>query len=628
MQSIHSVKPAEVYTCNYCNAPYKNLYSLHEHMRAVHQNQPCLDIKYPCSLCGRQFGSIETLIQHKRALHPDEHKRSRSEYIKNLPRRDSRSKESPRQKQTTDDTNTKTIDNKSPIGFAKQPDASEKVSNSLPKPLQQESIVCEYCNATFYDFNNFQRHMKHHLENTFWCKLCNQKFTSEEQLETHAASHYLRKTTQCALCKEIFDSKVNIQVHFAVKHSNECQIYQCSACESVFRSEMEWQIHLRVNHLQVNKPYRCLFCKDSFSTEMDLQCHLTTHNKPLKCPMCDEAFNVEYLLDKHVNEVHSHSTVDTPRSVEVDSNQGLSVKVKEEKKDPTSRIEVQTSGISGISGFPTNSPGKWTSPTPPNITGVNMWGSVDRDSPWKSPPSNSPGAWKISPVNSPSLWKTSELLHTCNICDVKFFHQSALQMHKAVDHRLTDRHHSSSHSPGEFKCSDCNKSFSMMVNLINHRKLHEKREQNYKCSLCPKILNSMTELQKHFFMDHSNTELDSAKTVYRCSECDEEFPCQSNLQGHMRIHSAGTKYPCPHCPKVFALSRNLTIHMRSHSGEKPYQCPICHKRFARKENRKAHLRSHGGVKPFLCPMCGKSFTRKCHVKEHMKCHFTQVGSVR
>ena len=38
---------------------------------------------------------------------------------------------------------------------------------------------------------------------------------------------------------------------------------------------------------------------------MELQCHLATHNKPFKCPMCEQAFLVEFLLDKHLQHVHS-----------------------------------------------------------------------------------------------------------------------------------------------------------------------------------------------------------------------------------------------------------------------------------------------------------------------------------
>ena len=48
-----------------------------------------------------------------------------------------------------------------------------------------------------------------------------------------------------------------------------------------------------------------MFCKESFTSEMDLQCHLATHNKPFKCSMCDDSFLVEFLLDKHLQNVHS-----------------------------------------------------------------------------------------------------------------------------------------------------------------------------------------------------------------------------------------------------------------------------------------------------------------------------------
>ena len=218
MQSVHSVKPAEVYTCNYCNAPYKNLYSLHEHMRAVHQNQPCLDIKYPCSLCGRQFGSIETLIQHKRALHPSEHKRTSTEYLKHLPRREVQNKELPKPKQNGN-LDSPRANNSYSIKVVENGSPCIKVPSI---PSQQESIICEYCNATFYNFTHFQTHMKHHLDGIFWCKMCSQKFTSEEHLETHATSHYLSKSMQygCTCCLKMFGKPDELQKHLMDIHAH------------------------------------------------------------------------------------------------------------------------------------------------------------------------------------------------------------------------------------------------------------------------------------------------------------------------------------------------------------------------------------------------------------------------
>ncbi|GFR69761.1 zinc finger protein 423-like [Elysia marginata] len=69
LTSVHSVKPTEVYTCNYCNAPYPNLYSLHDHMTVVHRSQHGLDITYPCSMCVQRFHSLDALAKHKGIVH-------------------------------------------------------------------------------------------------------------------------------------------------------------------------------------------------------------------------------------------------------------------------------------------------------------------------------------------------------------------------------------------------------------------------------------------------------------------------------------------------------------------------------------------------------------------------------
>lgn len=302
LQSVHSVKPTEIYTCNYCNAPYPNLYTLHEHMRAVHQNQPCMDIKYPCSLCSQEFPSIEALVEHKKVTHgygSAEKPLIDSVYCVQC----SLAFPSPSSLQdhvisTHHVDNNKNKARRSWNSPAKEGIKVEKMKTSVAvspgntpssSDFYQETTTCDQCNATFHNFKNFQAHMKIHLEASltkFVCKQCKKSFPTEDQLETHSTSHFLCMTMEygctscqklfgkpdelqkhlmdihahhlyrCSLCKEIFDSKVNIQVHFAIKHSNECKLYKCTHCQSVFRSEMEWQVHVRVNHLHMAKPYR------------------------------------------------------------------------------------------------------------------------------------------------------------------------------------------------------------------------------------------------------------------------------------------------------------------------------------------------------------------------------------
>ncbi|XP_050396843.1 zinc finger protein 423 isoform X1 [Patella vulgata] len=1008
MQSVHSVKSTEIYTCNYCNAPYPNLYSLHAHMNVVHSNQPCLDIKYPCSLCTEQFSSIETLYNHKKKQHkysntqtpeqdcfcmpcgiafPDSGSLEEHKLTSHVGMLDKKPRE---HKYNTD--------RKAALTFPKDGiNDKPQVKTKLERHDEtMGSATCDQCNATFHDIQNFQAHMKLHMDSVmskFSCQQCNQHFPTEELLESHSAMHYLSLTTEygctscmklftkpdelqkhlldihahhlyrCSLCKEIFDSKVNIQVHFAIKHSNECKLYKCTQCQNVFRSEMEWQVHVRVNHLKMAKPYRCLFCKESFSNEMELQCHLTTHSKPFKCSMCDEAFHIEYMLDQHLQAVHGDTISPTKQTIE------SSPKPSETK--PFQKVSDQSSPIlsATLSRSWEQSPSAKSSPSHPNWT-IPKSSPVSQMSPsqvaWgaSSPGGNQTNAhlptWNAtSPVSAsttrtpPSnIWKNVEPLHICNICDMKFSEMSLLQLHKVQDHgvktskqvnlsgilnipndkipnmnqamvsslamdkptssctfcsqvfknkneyekhmkihinngnlkcnicdevfptpdilaehklqhckiqqgnacvickvglksedqfyihsqehgyqgsllqcivcrqtlaslvelQMHGKHHfqnkqnfstccvclksfdskenliSKLNSTGrtyyvckpcyhgeseEFKCSkcthtftsnsqleahmqthqqsfqcikcqqsfsseyeiqlhvathmmqegilhecklctrtfdspaklqchliehtyennseiiccvccklfasaleiqshalehggsakkyacgkceqkfffsaelenhylttghgpstdglecpECHKTFANSVNMMNHRRIHEKKENVIKCLLCKELFTTVFSMQQHFFSSHSRTEIEKENKVFQCNQCDQEFPCLSNLQGHLRSHKPGNQFPCPVCNKMFALARNLTIHMRSHSGEKPYECPICNKRFSRKENRKHHMKSHNATKPFLCPVCGKTFTRKCHVKDHMRTHYSQQDAV-
>ena len=54
-------------------------------------------------------------------------------------------------------------------------------------------------------------------------------------------------------------------------------------------------------------------------------------------------------------------------------------------------------------------------------------------------PDTSPAAANLNPASlipGTSIWKSTEPLHMCNICDVKFSEVGLLNLHKAQDHGL------------------------------------------------------------------------------------------------------------------------------------------------------------------------------------------------
>ena len=671
MQSVHGVKPTEIYTCNYCNAPYPNLYSLHDHMNVVHRNQPCMDIKYPCSLCTKQFPSIEMLIEHKKASHtfadggaPIIDSVYCMQCTLAFPNPSSLEEHMILIHSTQVEEKVKMSKSKNKRSWSKSQKELRPVSSpkhgrlssimASPEPVM-DSATCDQCNATFHDLNNFQAHLKLHMESAltkFSCKQCSQQFPSEEQLENHSSVHYLSMTTEygctscvklfskpdelqkhlmdihahhlyrCSLCKEIFDSKVNIQVHFAIKHSNECKLFKCTQCDNIFRSETEWQVHIRVNHLHIAKPYRCLFCQNSFCSEMDLQCHLTTHSKPFKCPMCSDSFHIEFLLDQHMQNVHAdkgdnpNDSAVTPNKSKSFSTSPVSVKVKHEKESDG-----------------------YLSPTGK---------SVNSFSPVMSPS-------LCSALASTSVWKSGDPMHICNICDQKFTSQALLQTHKSQDHGLKMQK-----SPETVLMEDFSTTGTSNLQIRNSALLSALTgDRQESCMYCSHTFKNKVEYEKHMRIHLSSENL-------KCKICDKEFPSGSILaehklqhckiqqgnccvvckmvlksEDHFYIHSQdhgyqGSLLQCIICRQTLASLVELQMHGKHHFQSKPnfYTCCVCLKSFDSKENLVSKLNTsgrtyyvckpcyHGESSVLKCDQCSLSFTTEesldVHKLEHKK----------
>ena len=319
MQGVHSVKPTEVYTCNYCNAPYKNLYSLHEHMRAVHQNQPSMGIKYPCSRCGKEYPSIEALQDHKKRMHRSKHLKNinaiycttcmmtfgstqaLSEHVK-LAHKQSPGKVKDDQTPTlktpkfpTSDkdglpTDVHTIINVPEpshlLRHLKTTPSSQLNLNSFgpsstpkPPPLSPAGnlspganfykplgtppassdrgttkLTCDQCNATFFDINTYQTHMKCHIDaalGQFACKKCNKLFLTEDDLERHLSSHFLTVMSEygCTSCSKTFGKPDELQKHLIDIHAHH--LYRCSLCKEIFDSKVNIQVVYRSKELSL-----------------------------------------------------------------------------------------------------------------------------------------------------------------------------------------------------------------------------------------------------------------------------------------------------------------------------------------------------------------------------------------
>ncbi|MCI4394107.1 hypothetical protein PGIGA_G00164770 [Pangasianodon gigas] len=107
---------------------------------------------------------------------------------------------------------------------------------------------------------------------------------------------------------------------------------------------------------------------------------------------------------------------------------------------------------------------------------------------------------------------------------------------------------------------------------------------------------------------------------FRCSICDKSFTLEFNLLKHQKLHAGEKPFHCSHCGKTFTQLFNLTSHQRTHTGEKPFLCSQCGKRFSQASKLKTHLRIHTGEKPYICLTCGKSFSDSSTLNKHQRTH--------
>jgi len=382
------------FTCNQCTMKFSTLACLREHLLSIHRHDNFGTAMMMCPLCGIACASTASYAEHYVLQHCENRRSAPATAVEygetklngiydGTVTRDSKLSRSR-------DTTAEAAD------LTNKRSSSRSAVDANSGGYTAGTLLCAQCGAALKDFDSFREHVARHLQADHMrnnqeasvprqhsCSKCDVVFADREDMLAHLTKHYLDQVSKeymcsackklyshpdllqrhlldvhahhlyrCALCRDTFDSRVAIQVHFAVKHSQECQVYRCSTCtpsnnensppggnaaagdhgRAFFRSEAEMIAHVRSVHappivasLTNNSPVgatrspastpgagiaRCVFCGVCYGSELELQLHLASHSTSLyRCPLCREAFAVEFLLDRHIAQAHQISTV-------------------------------------------------------------------------------------------------------------------------------------------------------------------------------------------------------------------------------------------------------------------------------------------------------------------------------
>uniref|UniRef100_A0A3B3ZFV4 Uncharacterized protein n=1 Tax=Periophthalmus magnuspinnatus TaxID=409849 RepID=A0A3B3ZFV4_9GOBI len=177
-----------------------------------------------------------------------------------------------------------------------------------------------------------------------------------------------------------------------------------------------------------------------------------------------------------------------------------------------------------------------------------------------------------------------------------------------------------------YRCSLCSKIFQNSSNLNRHIRSHDKL---FKCDDCDKLFSRKESLKQHISYKHPDLEY-----KYKCNTCEKSF----RLENALKFHNCRTDktFQCDICSRFFSTNSNLSKHKKKH-GDKLYSCEICNKMFYRKDVMLEHHRRHGNTKredleangeenikyrkePSPCPICGKVFSCRSNMNKHLLTH--------
>ncbi|XP_014248023.1 zinc finger protein 250-like [Cimex lectularius] len=360
--------------------------------------------------------------------------------------------------------------------------------NKRPSLRYLIEFKCEACGELFRHENKFLAHQASHKTTEYTvCSVCNEKFTSTTDLQTHQeiTKHegYESKTEK----DENFDkgdtkesevqsnkknSKSTDGASSHINQNGEELGFACDICGKKLKHINSIAYHKETEH-NIKRKYSCLKCNKTFKHRLLLLRHQLVHteHRPHKCDLCEARFKTKTHL------IH-HKVVHT-----------------KEKKFQCHICEQSFS-------FQTS-------------------------------------------LNIHLRWHTGQKPYQCEFCKKSFSQKGNLQEHirihtnekpyscKFCDRRFKTssqcKNHIKSHiGLKPWKCEYCSKAFLNKASWVAHVRRHT-GEKPYVCSICTRDFPVHSDFKKHL-------RLHTGEKPYKCQICDRAFSNESNMIKHRRVH--------------------------------------------------------------------------------------------
>ena len=167
-------------------------------------------------------------------------------------------------------------------------------------------FICSYCGKRYtarYYFN-YQLHLKYHNnEKQHLCSTCGKAFTEKSKLTIHLRSHSNERPYVCDTCGRAFYTNMLLRCHIKHMHRERPKSFSCDLCNSKFVSIYNLNTHKNVTHSDA-RPFQCKICQKSFKTKYALEKkHMSFHDQNgqlFYCNSCPKSFRKQEYLNLHM----------------------------------------------------------------------------------------------------------------------------------------------------------------------------------------------------------------------------------------------------------------------------------------------------------------------------------------
>jgi len=174
---------------------------------------------------------------------------------------------------------------------------------STPESPNTIDLNCPFCNKSFANAGNRNRHLKIHKSvRPFGCHQCNKTFSERWAFMRHVAVHLpTRPKFNCEICDSKLKSLMGLKIHMRL-HRNKGSRFRCRLCNHIFGSQEERLNHTQKKHShRITQSFKCKNCSKTFCFLSHLKIHLLVHSgeRPYTCPECLGTYRYKQHYQQH-----------------------------------------------------------------------------------------------------------------------------------------------------------------------------------------------------------------------------------------------------------------------------------------------------------------------------------------